>query len=194
MSRRMRLFVAVDLSNEVVAHAQRVMARLQATQLLARWVDVKQMHLTLNFLGDVDELEIAPLCRVLNEVGADSSPFDVEIGGVGAFPNADAPRTLWLGMRRGGEDLTALHERLDVRLRALGYRSEERQFRPHLTLGRVRENPPEVLAALSTELASMAELHAGVTDVSELVLYRSTPGRDGPHYEAMHTADLKGTA
>lgn len=188
----MRLFIAVDLSSEVTAHARKVIERLQATEARARWVDVRQMHLTLSFLGDVDEIEMAAICKVLDAVGDECEPFDLEIGGVGAFPNSDNARTLWLGILRGEAELSELHERLDGRLRDLGYPGEERRYKPHLTLGRVRENPPEVLEALGAELAQLGDLHAGVTDVCEIVLYQSKPGREGPTYEALHSADLKG--
>ena len=190
----MRLFIAVDLSSEVTTHARKVIERLQATEARARWVDVRQMHLTLSFLGDVDEMEMPAICKALDEVGDDCEPFDLEVGGVGAFPSADNARTLWLGILRGEEELCVLHQRLDDRLRELGYPGEERRYKPHLTIGRVRENPPELLDALCAELAKLGDLHAGVADVCELVLYQSKPGREGPTYEVLHSAELKGKA
>jgi 2'-5' RNA ligase len=189
----LRLFIAVDLSSEVVSHARRVVEKLQGAPVQVRWVDTKNMHLTLHFFGDVDELEMPAICNAMDEVGAETAPFDVEVGGVGAFPNLHHPRTLWLGIRRGGDDLVALQKLLETRLRALGHPGEDRLFKPHLTVGRVRENPPDALAALAKELAALSDVHAGVTDVCDLTLYQSTPGREGPTYEALHTADLKGS-
>ena len=192
MARRLRLFIAVELSNETVTHARKIIERLQLTQAEGRWVDVGNLHLTLQFLGDVGELEIPDICRSMDEVGTALPPFDVEVGGVGAFPDMDTPRTLWLGIRRGAEDLVALHQQLDARLTPLGYRGEDRKYRPHLTLGRLRDNYPEVLQALATELEAMSAQHAGVTDVCDITLFSSEPGRKGPTYEVLHTAELKG--
>ena len=136
----MRLFVAVAVSDEVkggLAAAQRRLAeRMKGADV--RWQKLEQSHLTLRFLGEVNERDL-PGCRLaLTEAARRVEPFSLETGGFGAFPSNGRPSVLWLGV--GGE-VAALH-RLQALvasgLEHLGDARSEETFRPHLTLGRVR--------------------------------------------------------
>ncbi|RLS30650.1 MAG: RNA 2',3'-cyclic phosphodiesterase [Planctomycetota bacterium] len=190
MARRLRLFIAVDVPGETVVLARRLIERLRKTGIEARWADPARLHLTLWFLGNVAAEEMPAICRAMDRAGAATLPIDLEIVGAGAFPDAANPRTLWLGVRGGAEGLVALHEALAGELNPLGYPAEDRRYRPHITLGRVRHGDPEATQRLAAELAALAELPVGAAGVDSFTLYASLPGRDGPQYEVIHASDL----
>lgn len=192
MQRCVRTFVAVEMSPEVRAKAHQLIARLAATSAKVKWVDPRDMHLTLKFLGDVDMLEIPRVCQAVEAAVRDLPPFDVQVQGAGAFPEPSRPRTLWLGVRQGAEELAILHDCLEQALAPLGFRREPRRFHPHLTLGRVRSVPPGGAGDLAGLLAQHRDDFAGASDVSEVVVYSSELRRDGPKYEVLSTAELLG--
>ena len=192
MPQPLRLFIAVDVPGETVAVARRVVGRLRETGIEARWVEPGNLHLTLWFLGNVPAEDVPAICRAMDRAGAVTAPVDLEIAGAGAFPSAALPRTVWLGVRRGAEGLVSLHERLAYELEPLGFLAEERRYRPHVTLGRVRHGDPAATARLAAALSLLADIPAGAAGIDTLTLYASTRGRDGPQYEGLHVADLGG--
>ena len=101
------------------------------------WVEPHNLHLTLKFLGEVHEREIAEVCQAVAPGAAEVEPFDLEVRGAGAFPTAARPRTVWLGAGAGAERMVVLHDRVEAALAELGYREEHRRFQTHLTIGRV---------------------------------------------------------
>jgi len=111
---------------------------------------------------------------------------------VGAFPEPGFARRLWLGLLLGGEEVADLYDALDAKLRPLGYRSEKRAFKPHLTIGRVQDSEQGVFDDLAARLEELKDFHGGVTDVCDVSLYTSDLRRDGPVYEPLHTAELRG--
>jgi RNA 2',3'-cyclic 3'-phosphodiesterase len=203
----LRLFVAVEPPGATAAAAARVIERLRRAGVVARWVDPAQLHVTLHFLGDVPATDLPALCRALDAAGGRSGPFEVAIGGVGAFPDAARPRTLWLGVRAGAAGLVALHAALAAELEPLGFPTEERRFVPHVTIGRVQggrgggrgwsgrppaDGPRGDAAALAAEIARLADLDAGSAEVATVALISSRLERAGPVHEIIHTADLTG--
>lgn len=197
MPPRLRLFLAIDPPAETATQARRVIGRLGRAGVEAAWADPVRMHLTLQFLGnDVDEIRLPAICLAMDQACAAAPPFEVEFGGVGAFPSIDHPRTIWLGVREGAEDLIRLHEALATVLGPLGYPAEERRFIPHVTLGRVRPgrhwHTSAASKSLADEMRRLADLAAGQTLVREVALYASQRDHTGPVYTRMHAARLRG--
>src|SRR5687768_2568265 len=110
---RLRTFIAVEMPSRVKARAAELIGKLRMAGAEVNWVRPEQMHLTLKFLGDVPDTETPDICRVVREVAKAFEPFEVTCRGAGAFPNAREPRTLWIGIEDGAEELKQLQAALD---------------------------------------------------------------------------------
>jgi RNA 2',3'-cyclic 3'-phosphodiesterase len=192
MQRTVRTFVAVEISSEIRGKAQKLIAALAAGSANVKWVEPASLHVTLKFLGNVEMLEVPHLCQAVAEAVADLPPFDVQFCGAGAFPNLERPRTVWIGMREGTEEMIALHDAIEHRLAEMGFRSDGRRFRPHLTIGRVRSSSPDEIRELASLLSAQQDFVGGSGDVSEVVVFSSEPSRGGPIYEPLSHAELSG--
>src|SRR5262249_43274978 len=136
---RTRTFVAVEISEEIRANAVALQESLADTGAAVKWATPESMHITLLFLGEVDDRELPAVCRAVQDVAAREPPFALRVSGVGAFPNARHPKILWAGITEGADALKRLYDDLETKLLDLGcYRKEERGYTPHLTLGRVK--------------------------------------------------------
>lgn len=189
-ARSFRTFIAVEMSAEVRAHARQLITRLQGCGAKATWVKPEAMHLTLKFLGEVDLLDIPAVCDAVTLAVSDLPPFEVEVQGAGAFPTAARPRTVWLGVRRGQEELVALHDAVERAISRLGFRQENRRFRPHLTLGRVRGD--RGLQELGEVVRQHADFVGGIASVDEVVVFSSELESGGPIHEPLAVAPLNG--
>lgn len=177
----LRLFLAVDLPPAIAAEVEALCQGLAA----ARWSNPAQLHLTLRFLGDTPEDRLASLRAQLATVAA--APFGLSVQGVGVFPRHRRPaRVLWAGVAPG-EPLVALKAAIDG---AIGPDPEQsgRDFSPHLTLARFRDDPGPALAQY---LARHAGFNGGAWPVEAFHLYRSTLGRDGAVHEILQSYPLR---
>jgi 2'-5' RNA ligase len=185
----LRSFIAVEAPGEIIAQAGRLIARLKTAGADVKWVEPQNMHFTMKFLGGVRDRDLGELCLALAEATKEVKPFEIEVQGAGAFPDASRPRTLWLGVGAGAAEFGQLFEALELRLSDLGYREEGRRFQPHLTLGRVR-NSSSGSRELARLLRENAEFNAGPMYVDEAVLFSSEPGPAGPKYEVLSRGEL----
>jgi RNA 2',3'-cyclic 3'-phosphodiesterase len=183
----LRTFIAVDISPSVASKIAKLIAELQAGRAKIKWVAESNMHLTLQFLGDVEPERIPEIAAAIEAAVADADPLEMTCRGLGAFPNLERPRTLWIGVEQGREELCDVQRRVEAGLAEQGFRPEKRQFHPHLTLGRVRQSRPGEIAEL---FAGREEFSAGSTTVSEVVLYSSELAKEGPTYTALARAPL----
>lgn len=189
----MRLFIAVDLSDEVRGAAAALGRRLREeierrASPRASWVAPENMHLTLRFLGEVDE---ATAAKVKEAVSAPLAvpAFEVELTGAGAFPPAGRPRVLWIGITRGAADLVAVHDEVETHLAPLAFPREDRPYRAHLTLARFREPAPMDVRGIVDRVALIP---VGRCRVFEIVLYQSHLSPTGPTYTAVARGPLGG--
>jgi len=182
-----RAFIAIDLPPAVKAALADVAATLggRVPRGVVRWVRPEQMHLTLRFLGDTPTDRLPALAAALDALAAGHAPFALRLTGVGCFPNARRPRVVWVGL--GGEEakLTALAAALEAALRPLGWPPEDRPFRAHLTLGRVKD---EQAAQGIDWSAAVPALEVPVTAVH---LIESQLRPDGSVYTVRHTSRLE---
>jgi 2'-5' RNA ligase len=184
----MRLFAAITIPARERKRLYKASTPLREEGLPVRWVDVDALHLTLKFLGEVPKDRVDRVKSSLAAVAAKSRPFEVKLGGFGAFPSLRKPRVIWAGAYASPE-LRCLKHDLEWEFAALGYAREARAFHPHLTLGRAR---PEAAAGDFRDLEDLVEplKYQGTLTVSSVVLLRSTLGPQGASYDTIDTVRL----
>jgi 2'-5' RNA ligase len=188
---RIRTFIAVEISPSVAGRAGDLIDKLRVAAAEVNWVHTQHMHLTLKVLGDVPDTETPDICRVVEQVAAGFEPFEITFRGLGAFRSGGEPRTLWIGIEDGADELKALQGALDQALkRELGFSREPRAFQPHLTIGRVKRELPGGRGDLAQLLEKHALFDADLTVVDEVVTFASFLSHKGPTHEALSRAEL----
>jgi 2'-5' RNA ligase len=187
----LRAFIAIEIPKEIKSRIDSQTAALRrAAGRSVRWVTINNIHLTLKFLGEISESNIEILKQALETEAGRARSFEIEVKGLGAFPNPRRPRVIWVGLE-APPHLAALQHNIDAATSRIGYPGDEKAFSPHLTIGRVREQcPPEESRALrdtleTTQLASLGRFAAGA-----IHLFRSDLKSDGPVYTCLSTAHL----
>lgn len=193
----MRLFFAIDLDDAAraaTAHFGAALARSTAESgATIRWVKAAGLHVTLAFLGEVPEDRFAALEAVAAAPFA-QTPFECSLAVLGVFPPSGAPRVIWLGPGRGGEQVAAVARQLWRRLEKAGYGPGPARFEPHVTLGRVRRTPARGARRLRALLAEQIAPREIAWTVDRVSLYESRPGARGSTYRRLGTALLQGAA
>lgn len=189
MPQRFRTFVALAVTPEVRRRAVELQRQLGEADADVKWVEEQNIHLTLKFLGDVNDTELPAVCRAVEQAVAAMPKFVMLVAGVGAFPNHQRPRTLWVGVKDEADKVDRIKRSLDEALFPLGFRDEDRRFTPHLTIGRVKGGY-RGLNRLSELMQANAAWTGGRCEVCEVRVMSSQLGPKGPLYTVMARAKL----
>lgn len=189
--KNIRSFIAVPLNTEVGRSAVRLVKRLRQPGDGIKWVPTDNLHLTLKFLGDVDNTEVPRVCEVLHEVCSDFAPFDLEFAGTGGFPNLQRPRVLFAGVHDPSESLTQLVLQLERELAELGFKPEPRDYTPHLTLGRTKSGSRRASDEVIGRLEREHQTNLGGMSVDTVQMFASFLEKGGPVYQVMDTVRLE---
>jgi 2'-5' RNA ligase len=168
----MRAFLAVDPPEEIFNEIIKIQERLKKTiGGDIRWVRPEGIHLTLKFFGYVYQSDVANISLVVKNNVANMKALMLNVRNLGAFPSVNRPRVLWLGLDGDTDALISLQAQIDTGFQDYGFKKEERPFRPHLTLARVKE--PKGLAGLAEAVNKNEDYNAGSFTISGLTLFKS---------------------
>ena len=188
---KMRVFVAVELSDEAKAEIAGLISAIDALGVRgARTVRPEGVHLTLKFLGDVDAALIPDIQLAMNDSAAGAESFDLSLGDAGVFPNPRAARVLWVGVDGDIERLSRLQRRVESNLATLGFRPERRGFNPHVTIGRLRDGVSRSDRQRVTETLFSHQYARPAVRVESVSLIKTTLHPDGSIYEAIYGVGL----
>ena len=171
----------MEISQPVRRAAAELIHEISRTRARVSWVAPTNLHVTLKFLGEIEQDSVAEICSAVSAAIEQASvPVQLALSGVGAFPSDDRPRTIWIGAATSSDRLAELHRDIDTELADVGFRPESRPYRPHLTIGRVRGS--RHLREITDMLSRHATFDAGVCGIAEFVLFSSERQREEPLY------------
>lgn len=175
----MRLFYAVKIPDEVKDAVAKFIDPFRSLPGKVKWVESKNLHLTLKFIGETEKILLPELEKAAWEAIKGVESFEIELSDCGAFPNLRSPRVFWIGIKDSEKRLTNLQKKLDYNLNEIGFEAERKKFSPHLTLGRVKSN-----SGLSEVKESFSQVKFGshIFKIDAMYLIESQLRPQGPVY------------
>ncbi len=175
-----RSFLAADVPPALRESIVCASEKLRSSATDVKWLKPEAIHLTLKFLGNIEEEQIEPIVAAISRVIANQEPLVLKAEGIGVFPNLKRPRVIWVGLVGDTERLITIQTKIELSLSDLGFPAEKRPFSPHLTLGRIRSD--KRITDLVRNIQELEGITFAPFTVTELVLYRSILQRDGAIY------------
>ncbi len=182
VSNIVRAFLSINIENQsLLSQIQNIQQKLDLAAAKMKIVKRENIHFTLHFFGDTPLAQLNQIQMCFEGIKID--PFEVEVAGVGAFPNKLHPRIVWIGVTNNASKILNLKNKIDSSLIELGYKPEKRKYTPHATIARVRQvNDTKRLA---NNLESLANEVIGTMTITKIKMMKSTLTPSGPNYETL---------
>jgi len=183
----MRAFIALELSEEIREELSRLQNELKKTDADVKWGDPENIHLTIKFLGNIDEAQIGAVTEALDKIASRTGQFKMSLFKLGAFPDLHRIHVVWIGIDEGCSQVETLARSIEDELCKAGFPGENRAFRAHLTLGRVKTARNKIRL---TDKISALEVRPISCPIDHITLFQSTLTPRGPLYTRLHAAVL----
>jgi len=182
MAEMIRAFIAFDIDSDLMLkRLTEVQKILISTGADLKLVEPKNIHVTLRFLGDVSPTGIDAIYEEMKKVAFKA--FDIELKGLGAFPNLRYARVVWVGIQEGAQELKSVFDQLEPRLQRLDFRPDPKGFSPHLTIARVKSGRNKT--ELARQIEELTNYECGVIRAEYLRLKKSVLTPKGPIYSTL---------
>jgi len=187
-----RSFIAIELPEETRQKLAAIQEQLKESRTGVRWVKPASIHLTLKFLGNILPEQVEGIAAAAAQLVKDEPPITLCAGGLGGFPSQRKPRVIWVGLHGEVERLASIQVGLEKALETLGFAREGREFRPHLTIGRVKDR--RRLQSLIEAMSTLELPEFNSFDADEIILYKSDLRPTGAIYTKLHRMPLAAPA
>ncbi len=178
---KIRSFIAIEIPAPIIDKIKTVQTELKSLDADVRWVKPESIHLTLKFLGDVEEGRVERISQVLARKTENENIMPVELKGLGVFPHFRNPRVVWAGIRDEERRLVSFQKIMEKGLKSVGFKPEKRSFSPHLTLGRFKSFKKR--EELIEKLEKLEDYSFGFFAIDKIFLFKSELRKEG----AVHT-------
>jgi len=179
-----RAFIAIEIDNGIKDRLSEYLNQLKKTGASVKWVAPENIHLTLKFIGYIEEETLPDLKEIINNAVSCLDPFSISIENIGAFPNLKKPRVVFVCAQDKGNNLLNIYERLDKGIEKLGIKRDPKKYVGHITLGRIKSQ--KNISKLTNALNSSKECSFGLEKVSYISLMQSELTPTGPIYTKLN--------
>ncbi|MFA5362234.1 MAG: RNA 2',3'-cyclic phosphodiesterase [Candidatus Omnitrophota bacterium] len=187
----MRTFIAIELPEEVKEYLRRLQGKLKKPGADVKWVTPGNIHLTLKFLGEIDENTVQAVENIIEKTARTKRSFIVHVSSLGGFPGLTSPRVIWIGIDKGDTEVKEIAQDLEKSLEEIGIPPENREFSSHITIGRIRSKLNRAgLAQALTDFKNAPQTENIEFPVKKITLFKSTLTPQGPIYEIVKESSL----